>query len=335
MRLELVTSVERLAELEPDWWDLWRAAGASPFQSPAWLLPWLQAFTREPVLSTIAVHEQGRLEALFPLMALSYRGERLAAPIGIGISDYLDVIVRAGADPAVDDLLSKGLSDVAREVERVKLEDVPHGSRLFGIAHRWGRSAEAHCVCPRLSLGASYAEYESRLASPLRQDLEQGRRELEALGVRFELADATTLERALDALFTLYDARPPGEPGVLADEAVRRFHRLAAPRLHSAGLLRLWLLMKGDRPLGAAELLLGDSACCYMTGYDPEFGSRKLSALLSARTIRDAHDLGKPSYDFLRGNDHYKYEFLAEGTFTYRLSLNAIGTQRSEVGALS
>ena len=65
MRLELVTSVDRLAELEPDWWDLWRAAGASPFQSPAWLLPWLQAFTREPVLATIAVHEQGRLEALF------------------------------------------------------------------------------------------------------------------------------------------------------------------------------------------------------------------------------------------------------------------------------
>jgi CelD/BcsL family acetyltransferase involved in cellulose biosynthesis len=335
MRLELVTSVERLAELEPDWWELWRAAGASPFQSPAWLLPWLQAFTREPVLSTIAVHEQGRLEALFPLMALHYRGERLAAPIGMGISDYLDVIVRNDANRAVDELLSQGLRDVAREVERVKLEDVPHGSRLFNIAHRWGRSAEAHCVCPRLALGRSYPEYEGRLPPTLRQELEQGRTELEALGdVRFELADATSLERGLDALFALYAARPPGDAAVLADEAVRRFHRLAAPRLHSAGLLRLWLLMKGDRPLGAAEVLLGDSACCYMTGYDPEFGSRTLSALLAARTIRDAHELGKPSYDFLRGNDHYKYQFLAEDTFTYRLSLSA-AAQRSEVGALS
>jgi CelD/BcsL family acetyltransferase involved in cellulose biosynthesis len=332
----LVTSVDRLTELEPDWWDLWRAAGASPFQSPAWLMPWLQAFTHEPVLATIAVHEQGRLEALFPLMAINYRGERLAAPIGMGISDYLDVVVRNGADRAVDELITKGLRDVSREVERVKLEDVPHGSRLFNIARRWGRSAETHCVCPRLALGASYSEYEGRLAPTLRQDLEQGRLELEALGdVRFELANATTLERALDALFTLYAARPSGEPTVLADEAVRRFHRLAAPRLHSAGLLRLWLLMQGDRPLGAAELLLGDSACCYMTGYDPEFGSRKLSALLAARTIRDAHELGKRSFDFLRGNDHYKYEFLAEDTFTYRLSLSAATTQRSEVGALS
>jgi CelD/BcsL family acetyltransferase involved in cellulose biosynthesis len=331
MRLELVTSVERLAELEPDWWDLWRAAGASPFQSPAWLLPWLQAFTHEPVLSTIAVHEQGRLEALLPLMALSYRGERLAAPIGVGISDYLDVIVRRGTGRAVDELISRGLREVAREVERIKLEDVPHGSRLFAIARSWGKSAEAHCVCPRLSLERSYTEYEERLPAALRRDLEQARLELEVLGdVRFELADATTLERALDALFTLYAARPP-DSSVLADESVQRFHRLAAPRLHSAGLLRLWLLMKGDRPIGAAEILLGDSACCYMTGYDPEFGSRKLAALLAARTIRDAHELGKQSYDFLRGNDHYKYQFLAEDTFTYRLTLNGIATQRSEV----
>ena len=53
----------------------------------------------------------------------------------------------------------------------------------------FGRSAEAHCVCPRLSLGSSYSDYESRLAPALRRDLEQG------LGILVE-ATQQTLEAA-------------------------------------------------------------------------------------------------------------------------------------------
>lgn len=334
MRLELVTSVERLAELEPDWWELFRNAEASPFQSPAWLLPWLQAFTRDPALSTVAVHHQGKLQALLPLMALHYRGERLAGPIGMGLSDYLDVLVRRDANRATYDLITNGLREIASEVERISFEGVPHGSHLFDIARRSGRQVEAHGISSRLALGPSYLEYEASLPDAFKQELRRARADLEASGeVCIELADRASLDHALSALFALCTPQPEGD-AVLADEMVRRFYRLAAPRLHSAGLLRLWLATRGERVVGAALILLGSStACCYLTGQAKELGDSALSALLAARAIRDACELGKRSFDFLRDHQH-KYDFLAEDAFTYRLSFST-APHRSAVGAVS
>lgn len=338
MRLEVVTSLTRLMELEGAWWDVWRASGASPFQTPAWLMPWLEAFTRDPALCSIAVHSGAGLEAVLPLFAFRYHGEKIAAPLGIGISDYLDVVVRRGSERDVRTHLSQGLAEIAREVDRVLLEDVPGGSPLHAVALSWGRPVERHQVCPRISLLGRYSDYERGLPRFLRRNLERGRRKLSALGrARFAVADARSLGSALDALFELHAARwrARGEPGVLADENVRAFHRLAMPRLFSAGLLRFWLLERGDRALGAAEVLVGDSVCYYMTGYDPSFSDVSVGSLIAARTIEDAYELGRSSYDFLRGNEQYKYSFGARDEVTYKISLVSEGRSVGACGAPS
>ncbi|MDB5512047.1 MAG: family N-acetyltransferase [Enterovirga sp.] len=41
LRAEILAGPADLATLEAAWWALWRRCpGASPFTSPAWLLPW-------------------------------------------------------------------------------------------------------------------------------------------------------------------------------------------------------------------------------------------------------------------------------------------------------
>jgi len=41
LEVEEVTTSAEVEALAPAWDDLWRRApGATPFQSPAWLLPW-------------------------------------------------------------------------------------------------------------------------------------------------------------------------------------------------------------------------------------------------------------------------------------------------------
>src|SRR5690606_6903365 len=55
-----------LSQLAPEWWELWRRAPtATPFQSPAWLLAWWQAFAPGQ-LFTIAVRNSRGLAALAP-----------------------------------------------------------------------------------------------------------------------------------------------------------------------------------------------------------------------------------------------------------------------------
>ncbi len=67
LQASLIDDGDGLAAFEAEWWDLWHACpAATPFRSPAWLLPWWHVFAPGP-LRTVAVRRQGRLVALAPL----------------------------------------------------------------------------------------------------------------------------------------------------------------------------------------------------------------------------------------------------------------------------
>src|SRR3954468_3951438 len=94
MPTEVITSSDSLAALEADWLDLChRTPGATPFQTPMWLLPWWRAFGSND-LAVIAARRADRLEALPPLYIIREddSDESLGVFLGTGISDHLDVL---------------------------------------------------------------------------------------------------------------------------------------------------------------------------------------------------------------------------------------------------
>ena len=92
----LIRDKASLAAIEPEWRLLWeRCPEATPFQHPAWLLPWCRAFAPR-VLSAIALRRGGRLIGLLPSFVRSASDEAPRALLGEGISDYLDALL----DPA-------------------------------------------------------------------------------------------------------------------------------------------------------------------------------------------------------------------------------------------
>src|SRR5258707_1380549 len=94
MSTEVITDHAALSSLEADWLDLChRTPGATPFQTPMWLLPWWRAFGSND-LAVIAARSEGRLEALAPLYIIrdDESDESLGVFLGTGISDHLDVL---------------------------------------------------------------------------------------------------------------------------------------------------------------------------------------------------------------------------------------------------
>src|SRR5258706_15927829 len=92
--MSVIASPEELAALAPAWLDLCRRTpGATPFQTPMWLLPWWSAFGSND-LAVIAARNDGRLEALAPLYIIrdDESDESLGVFLGTGISDHLDVL---------------------------------------------------------------------------------------------------------------------------------------------------------------------------------------------------------------------------------------------------
>ncbi len=323
MRLEIVATRARLAELEPAWWELWRSARATPFQSPAWLSAWIDAFAGQAELSILAVHDRGQLVALLPLRKFAWCGERWAGLLGSGISDYLDALVAPQAGGEALTLLRQGIDLAAADVDRVELGDVPEGSPLCELARALGATLEQLERCPVVTPGSSFEQYVKTLPEFLRRNLKQGRARLERLGAcEWKVADRALLPELLSALFDLHEARwrVRGEQGVLHDEAVREFHRRAAPRLLDASLLRVIGLALSGKPVAVAYVLHGTHAHYYASGFDPELYACSPGSLLIAEAMRDAIARGRPRFDFLRGAEPYKYAWRAFDQRTYRLA---------------
>jgi CelD/BcsL family acetyltransferase involved in cellulose biosynthesis len=92
----IIRDSAELEALTPRWWDLWRRClAATPFQSPAWLLPWWRTFAPGDLVA-MAVERGEALVGLAPFYREDSTYGRRLLPLGISVSDYHDILL----DPA-------------------------------------------------------------------------------------------------------------------------------------------------------------------------------------------------------------------------------------------
>ena len=327
LELTTINTLAMLTQLAPEWNQLLsRCPRATPFQRPEWLLPWIEAFhTRQ--LRVVEVRNGGELVGLAPMFAYKSGDERVLAPIGAGISDYLDWPILPDYEPAaIPQILAcfENMRDPAWE--RMDLLDLPPGSPLRNLAFASWRSEHAvHDVCPVLQLPPTLAELSKVIPKRQRRNLRTARnRILRAGNVEIEVATRATLHEFLEALLQLHTTRwnEAGTSGVLAEETVKTFHRRAAPLLLDAGVLRLYGL-RLDRNLIATlhTFWEREAVYLYLQGFHPAYGEFSPGMQIVAAVIQDAVREGKKMIDFLRGRENYKYVWGANDQPTFRVVL--------------
>jgi CelD/BcsL family acetyltransferase involved in cellulose biosynthesis len=125
-----------------------------------------------------------------------------------------------------------------------------------------------------------------------------------------EAASPATLEEHLDALVRLHGARwrSRGESGVLAGEAVQRFHEAAVPALFEAGIVRFYGLRLDGRIVSSWYGFHAHGVCyAYLTGFEPGTEGLQPGTLLVGHALEAAEREGLAEFDFLRGREAYKY----------------------------
>ena len=332
LRAEVIERPERVASIAAEWRRLYRQSPArTPFQSPEWLLPWIEIFC--PVnLRVIAVWDQGGLVGLAPLLIYPRDSERVLAFAGGGISDYLDLIAESGKESAVRQaVVSAVLED--RSWTTLELTDVAPHSILLGSPELRGLSS-THDTSSLLVLPSNPGELLAKFSNRQRANLRNARSRLErAGGGAIEGASANTLPEFLDDLFRLHTMcwSERGEPGVLHDERLRAFHRMAAPQLLERGMLRIYRLrVEANSAAVIYALCDGGTVYCYLQGFNPRFAFVSPGTLLMYSVIEAAVRSGMRSFDFLRGQEAYKQHWRPESRPTYRIALG-----RSAVAGLS
>jgi CelD/BcsL family acetyltransferase involved in cellulose biosynthesis len=304
-----------------------RSSMASAFLTWQWQTRWAEAFAAgRPLHLLSATDEDGSLVGLLPLYEEAPGLLRLLG--GVDVSDYLDLIAAAGREREVWEALLR--HRMARPGEW-DLHGLRAASPTVALVPPLATSLglRAACVveerCPVLALPATWDEYLGRLDGRHRHELRRKMRRLErempGAAVRAH-AGPEGWDEALGEFLRLHRLSKAGKARFM-DETMERFFREATQDLATAGWMRLWFLDWQGAPIAAFLCLeYAGTVGLYNSGFQPAHARLSPGIVLLAHVIRDAIERGLGTFDFLRGEEPYKYAFgpAPEDLFNVRIA---------------
>lgn len=310
-----------------------------------WQTTWWRYLGRQRgPLYLLAVRQDDRLAGIIPLYGTADDGAQVLNIVGcIEVSDYLDLIVEAGQEDAIYAAFLAWLSGPdAPAWDLVDLCNLPAPSlthtRLPEMAAAAGFQVEVlqEDVAPAIVLPlpsdsseeAIEEAWERYLAGldkkerhEIRRKLRRIEREAPDAQVRF-VTGPDGLEAAMDDFIALHRFSRADKHAFMTEEMQAYFRGLAA-RLAEVGWLQLSFLDVGGRPVATYFCFdYNNEILVYNSGYDPA-GVPHLSPgwVLLAHLIHHAIGLGRARFDFLQGNEDYKYRFRGTDMPIYRTLL--------------
>lgn len=361
LRLEVANSFSD-APLQDEWDDLLRGAASNVvFLTRQWQEIWWSNFSARALCSLcmLTIYDKdrdsgGALIAIAPLFIETaalppiqeysrgvLRPEGAGKPQrivrfvgGIDVADYLDIIaapdrMREAWSSVLDYLLE--ISSQWDVIDFHSLPDFsPSRELLAELALERGLHAQIfpEDVCPVVPLPGDWETYLMSLRKKDRHELRRKVRKLEGRDdARWYLVnprDDEALQQGMQSFIALH--RLSGtDKAAFMDEAMAASFLDMAHRLAHTGWLDLAVLEVNKEP-AAAYLSFNYNGRLYLynSGYDPQFGSYSAGVALLAYRIHKAILQGVKVFDFLRGDEDYKYDFGARDTYVYRAVLRPV-----------
>ncbi len=312
--MTLEVTWESLERITPEWLALEEESnGQNFFHSTVWHHASAGYRNGTPEEhSVLAVRRAGALAAIAPLHETE---GRVTFSLDFNLTDYQDLLASKGEERAAwESVLAFGRDSGWSRIEFVGLREDSVSASLIpevAIACGWKPAVDVWDVSPYLALPGSWDEYLQGLGKKDRHELRRKFRRLEESGeVRYEVLDRWT-DATHEALGTFMElmAKSGDEKARFLTDDKRGFMITMARATAEAGALRLcFLQIDGKRVSGTLSFADGDRWLLYNSGYDSEYRQQAVGLLLKAWTIRYAIENGFREYDFLRGDEAYKYD---------------------------
>lgn len=238
-------------------------------------------------------------------------------------ADYATILAAPSDLPGACQAVAAALADEdpsrwdVMDLRRLRSDDPATdalAAAFEGVASRagWLVTRETEDVCPILTLPADL-DFEGYLGSLDKKERHEIRRKIR----RAETAGTVALERStdpaadLEAFIDLHQKRWGDEglfPATEGGAASRRFFASLFENCMPSGIVELDFLTVGGRRI-AAGVILHDRRTVYYYNAGVEPGARDLSpgVVMVARYLQRAIELGRSRFDFMRGNESYKY----------------------------
>jgi CelD/BcsL family acetyltransferase involved in cellulose biosynthesis len=334
---EVHTDVRAFTTLKGEWNYLLQKSGTNtPFLTWEWQRTWWDRFGAESQLSIVSVRDEGDLVGLAPFFSSSTSENHRTLQLvgGIEVSDYLDLLVVADnrATEVYTAIWQALTNDTPHSWHVLDLHNIPASSptlqTLPAIASAAGEfqiTSEVEEVCPVITLPSTWDQYLSLLNKKQRHEVRRKLRKAnrEATLSWYYAEDPDSLDHEVDDFISLHH-KSGAHKKTFMGQGMQGFFRDIAHAAFDAKWLRLAFLVVNDVKVASMFCFdFNENYLVYNSGYDPNlYSSLSTGIVLLAYCIRDAVDSGRRVFDFLRGEEEYKYRFGGVRTEIHNLRLD-------------
>ena len=283
---------------------------------------WWRVFQPEAELYLFVVRQGADIIGIAPLQLK----DETASFIGdIDVCDYLDFVIAPGRENdffgvLIDDLRNKG-------VNRLDLAHVRPASTVLTSLEGIARSRGYEVICQQeevsleMDLPATWDEYLAMLSGKQRHEVRRKLRRLWEEGTvdyrYFEVRQEEVAE-FMGIFLKLFALSRKKKADFMTDRR-ELFFRSLAEAMADIGLLRFGILELDKLPVA---MIMGfdynDSVYLYNSGYDPGYSSLSAGLLSKVLCIKDSIEKGRKKFDFLKGDEAYKYQLGGKEIPLYR-----------------
>ena len=336
MKYTLINTLEDFKELAPTWNTLLAESIANlPFLRHEYLLAWWDSLGGGEwdagELAIITAQRNDELIGIAPLFLTTREGAPTLLFLGsIEISDFLDFIVRE------DDLAEfiHGLLDFldshatltwdSLDLQNL-IEDSPSLNLLQAesTSRGWDFAQTTLQPAPYVKLPGDFDEYLAGIKKKQRHEIRRKMRRAAAdeREIRWYIVEEkSTLDDEIEACCQLMSQDP--EKQAFLTQLMKSQMKAAIHAAFDAGWLQLaFLEVNGEKAAGYLNFDYGNRIWVYNSGLDMKFRDLSPGWVLLGHLLQWANENNRAEFDFMRGDEPYKYRFGGIDRFVVRAKI--------------
>jgi CelD/BcsL family acetyltransferase involved in cellulose biosynthesis len=331
VKITVYTQPKVFEELKSEWNQLlWRSTANTLFLTWEWQATWWNAYEAGDLWIIVCRDNDGHLVGIAPWFIQDTNGERVVRTIGcVDVTDYVDVIADQNCMEAVEEFLAYFLAQNTDKYDRINLCNIPENSPTYTRfpdrlrQQQFDADTILQEVCPVIHLPNDWEDYLAMLDKKQRHEIRRKlrRAESEAELEYYVVGQEHNFDEEVGRFLKLMAASQPSKAEFLRDANNLRFFKRILAVTHANGWLKLsFLKLNGIHAATYCDFDYNRHILVYNSGLLPEvYPHLSPGIVLLAYNIRSAIAAGKTLYDFLRGNETYKYRMGAKDTRVYKL----------------
>ena len=325
-------------ELENEWNELVEAGPAQkPFMHFSVVKCWWETrgggeWPDGAQLNIVTAHRDGKLVGIAPLFFVADYEER-ASLLLLGSHEVFDYLDLAARPEDLQEFISGLLPFLAQQPQFLwtsldfynLLDNSPTIKLLENEAQKlgWQYNLEELQPSPYILLEGDWEAYLAGVKKKQRHEIRRKIRRFEELELSqrwYFVEDKAVLDEEMEIFLDMME-QDSGKQNFLTQEMRGYMHKIAHCYFEAGYLLLAFLELDGQKIAGKMLFNYDKRLWAYNSGVNQDFNEHSPGWVLLGYLIHWATENGFEMFDFMRGNEEYKYRFGAVDRFVMRVTL--------------